>query len=391
MKLDLEKGASSITEATKLLADDPFAFMVHDEVCITEYEPENLTKWEALTQWEGSIFTQKALWIVIILQVLTAFACAGAIYYFTHDPTGIKADSLTAVVKVMTVSIAFLLGMFMSACLSRWWDTVKSIESLFGSIKKLVMTAINLQLPEEFCNNLARTCVLSVLMMETEMTIAKTPGSQEENWKKRFDELEKSGQIAPAERMTLESVSPMERSFFSWSLVSNHLCEIRDQLVTGGIPDTVAYDRLCELVGVGTSSVSALKTIMTFQIPFVYVHMLAFMVHAVNLLNALGAGVAIGLTFAAHKQSGKIDYGAIGNALMFLILQSFIYQAFLTIGAALSFPVTGNAYKIPLSRMTATLERQLKTMSKLSFDSPQSGRGSRSQSASPPLPQRSPG
>jgi len=147
----------------------------------------------------------------------------------------------------------------------------------------------------------------------------------------------------------------------------------------------VAYDRLCELVGVGTSSVSALKTIMTFQIPFVYVHMLAFMVHAVNLLNAVGAGIQIGVSYA---NGGRLDHGVVGNALVFLILQSFIYQAFLSIGAALSFPVSANAYKIPLSRMTGTLQRQLRTMTKLSFDQPRSVAGSKTNSpaSTPPHP-----
>merc|ERR1719247_2521643 len=240
---------------------------------------------------------------------------------------------MTVVLKTMTVSIAFLLGMFLSSCLGRWWDTVKSIESLFGSIKKLLMTAINLELPREFCESLARACVLSVIMMEFEMTLPKMKGKQEDNWKKRFDELEENGQITIHERSVLEQVPPMERSFFSWSIVSSELCDVRDDLTTGGVPDTVAYDRLCELVGVGTSSVSALKTLMTFQIPFIYVHMLGFMVHAVNIMTAIGAGVSIGLILSKSKRTGApVDFGSIVNEIMFLLIQAFIYQSFLTIG-----------------------------------------------------------
>merc|ERR1719231_2065739 len=170
-------------------------------------------------------------------------------------------------------------------------------------------------------------------MMELEMTIQKLPGTQEENWKKRFDDLEANGQITTRERSTLEQVPPMERSFFAWSLVSSELCDIRDDLTTGGVPDTVPYDRLCELVGVGTSSVSALKTLMTFQIPFIYVHMLGFMVHAVNIMTAMGAGVSIGLNLSRSRRTGVIDYASITNEIMFLLIQAFIYQSFLTIGA----------------------------------------------------------
>merc|ERR1719460_737180 len=377
-KLDLEKGKAPVTEKTSLLGDaasqagkaldDPLAFMIKDDVCVTDYDPEQLTNWKALLHFEGSIFRQKQMWAIVFMQLATALGIAGLLYFFARDPGQmINNDSMTVVIKTMTVSIAFLLGMFLSACLGRWWDTVKSIESLFESIKKLLMTAINLELPREFCESLARACVLSVIMMEFEMTLPKMKGKQEDNWKKRFDELEENGQITIHERSVLEQVPPMERSFFSWSIVSSELCDVRDDLTTGGVPDTVAYDRLCELVGVGTSSVSALKTLMTFQIPFIYVHMLGFMVHAVNIMTAIGAGVSIGLNLSKSKTTGHIDAASITNELMFLLIQAFIYQSFLTIGAALSFPVTGEAYKIPLRRMTTTLERQLGTMMKLAF------------------------
>merc|ERR1719478_73058 len=199
------------------------------------------------------------------------------------------------------------------------------------------------------------------------MTIRKKGGVEKENWAKRFDELEKEGQLYAEERVLLERVPPMERSFFSWSLLSQRLTDIRQLLANkDGSEDTVAYDRICELVGVGVSSVSSLKTMMTFQIPFIYVHMLGFMVHSVNLLTAVTTGVTIGLQLANQRQGGvPVDHAAITNEMVFLVVQACIYQAFLSIGAALSFPVSGECYRIPLNQMTTTLERQLKLMTKL--------------------------
>jgi len=379
-KPDLEGGLHSpITEASRLLptetikgfgaTGDAALALVADDKCITDYDPETLTRWGSLLSFQGSIFAQKSMWIISILMMTTAWGIAGVLYFFTEHPEEYKTDSLMQVVKYLTVSIAFLLGMFLSACLSRWWDTVKSIESLFGATKKLLMTAINLQLPEDFCVGISRLCVLSMLMVETEMTIRKQPGEEEDNWRQRFDDLEASGQMTHEERQTLAKVPAMERSFFAWSLVSERLKEIRPLLSQDGVPDTVAYDRLCELVGMGVSSVSSLKTMMTFQIPFIYVHMLGFMVHSVNLMTALGSGISIGLTFAtAHKMKQPVDFGTIINDMLFLMIQASIYQAFLSIGAALSFPVTGDAYRIPLSDMTKTLERQLKLMCKLASE-----------------------
>ena len=55
-----------------------------------------------------------------------------------------------------------------------------------------------------------------------------------------------------------------------------------------------------------------------------------------------------------------MDVNSMVNAVLFLIVQAFIYQAFLTIGAALSFPITGSAYRIPLKAMVDALDNQLK-------------------------------
>lgn len=376
MKPDLEKGAAAVTETTSLLGNiskgqtNDLLALVTDEECITDYDPESLTNWGALVNFKGSIFAQKAMWLIIILQLSTSWAIAGLLYYVARNPENFNLESMGSVVKTLTVSIAFLLGMFLSACLGRWWDTVKSIESLFGSSKKLLMTAINLQLPDEFCHSIAHLTVLSVLMVEIEMTIRKKEGDQKENWRKRFDELEKKGQLSAEERRLLELVPPMERSFFSWSLLSQRLTDIRQLLANkDGSEDTVAYDRICELVGVGVSSVSSLKTMMTFQIPFIYVHMLGFMVHSVNLLTAVTTGVTVGIMLAKSKKTGEhIDHAAIANEMVFLMVQACIYQAFLSIGAALSFPVSGECYRIPLSQMTGTLERQMQLMTKLALE-----------------------
>merc|ERR1719152_391575 len=93
------------------------------------------------------------------------------------------------------------------------------------------------------------------------------------------------------------------------------------------------------------------------------------MVHSVNLLTALGSGVSIGLMLATtRKNKTPVDPGVIANEMMFLLIQAFIYQAFLSIGAALSFPVTGEAYRIPLQQMTATLEGQLKRMTRMAME-----------------------
>merc|ERR1719313_1026876 len=189
----------------------------------------------------------------------------------------------------------------------------------------------------------------------------------EAHWNQHFEDWERNGRILPEDSQVLKRVPPQQRSFFSWSLVSQELISTRPLLCTSdGQADVMAYDRLCDLVQAGVAGVSNVRTAAAFQMPYIYVHLLAFMIHFVNVLTAVGTGVRVGLILAKGKQGhGVIDMNELVNAMIFLVVQAFIYQAFLTIGAALSFPITGSAYRVPLKSMCVALDGQLKLMNYL--------------------------
>merc|ERR550537_320165 len=97
------------------------------------------------------------------------------------------------------------------------------------------------------------------------------------------------------------------------------------------------------------------------------------MVHLVNFLTALGAGISIGLLIARKRlcteKCEPLDGGRIMKELLFLFLQVFLYQAFLSIGAALSFPIVpkghGAMYRLPLAEMIEALRGHLRLINDL--------------------------
>jgi len=347
---------------------------------ITGYDPEQLTNWRALIAFEGTIFAQPAVLMIIASQFACAITVAAGLYFLTEHPENYKTDSMNDIVKTVAVSIAFLLGLFLSSCINRWWDTVTSLEKLFGTIKRLIMTAINLELPAASREVLARRCVLSTYLLQVEQSEhhAKLAGSQTDedvqaHWAKFMKDWLKCGMLTQYEYNMFEQVLPQQRSFFAWSLISKELLLQRHNLVpneaTGQAEamDCMAYDRLCDLVQDGVSNVSAVRTAAAFQMPYIYVHLLAFMIHFVNMLTAVGTGVQMGLILAvAKKENTAVDGNRLVNILIFLVVQAFIYQAFLTIGAALSFPITGAAYRVPLREMCHKLDEQLTLMNDIS-------------------------
>jgi len=384
---DLEKGG---TEKTPLLpaaprdskgsgpptsrSEDPLAQLAGSDPPIIAYDPEQLTNWRAIISMQGTIFLQRAVVLIIVTQLCAAGLVAGVLVLFTTHPEAYKTDSMDAIVKTVAVSIAFLLGMFLSSCISRWWDTVKSLEKLFGTIKRLTMTAINVELPSEARTVLSRRCVLSTRLLQVELTeshstLAGKQSRQEldAHWDQIFRYWKAHDNASDEEIRIMKQVPQQQRSFFAWSLVSKEILDVRPHLVNkDGNVDALAYDRLCDLVQDGVASVSAVKTAAAFQMPYIYVHLLAFMIHFVNFLTAIGTGVQVGLLIAqARKGNYHMDVNSMVNAILFLIVQAFIYQAFLTIGAALSFPITGSAYRIPLKAMVDALDNQLKLMNLL--------------------------
>lgn len=262
------------------------------------------------------------------------------------------------------------------------------------------MSAISLRLPPEARETLIRTCVLSVRMLEAEITFNKhesrqktraalaVPGTEaaaeaaqveaallgeEESinldtyWEDKFAGMVAAGQALQEEVDMLKRVPHNQRSFFCWTLVSKEITRNRNKLVTKhGKVDIIAYDRLCSVAQAGMTSVSAIKTLAAYQLPFIYVHMLAFMVHFVNMFTAVGTGVTLGLMLSmSYSTKMPLDMARVSSLMVFVVVQAFLYQSFLSIGAALSFPVTGSTYNIPLADILTTLESQLRLMNKL--------------------------
>lgn len=402
MKLNLDAQA---TETTRLLGavTQGAALLPAKQKTVTTYDAEDLTTWTAMFIKSGTVFMQRSVVRISFLQLATCWTTAYALYYTTQHPENYRTDAVQEIIKTITISIAFLIGLFLNQCIGRWWDTVRAIQAIGGCAKKLQTSCINLELPMARCETIARRTVLGVRMLAYEIEynrrLAKKaweqnssisraessvknltdsigfggekPGDDEEGadtfWEDAMSNCLREGQATEDEITVLNEAPWDQRSFFCWTLVSEELTAVRDEMMTlDGEADVVGYDRLCEQCQIGVEAISALKTLSAYQLPFIYVHMLAFMVHFVNILTALGSGVSIGLLLAQSRKTGRpLDRGAVTSDMVFLLVQAFLYQAFLSIGAGLNFPITGSTYNIPLEEIADGLEQQLKLMNKL--------------------------
>lgn len=376
MDADLEEGGITLaTEKAPLLssrtATQMAAHVTKMETCITKYDPIDLTSLKTLLIVRGSIFGQTAMWYVMFFVLaVTGILAVGIVELIERNPNinaqSFSTETISSVIRTVTVAMAFLLGLFVNNAMVRWWDIIKRFEALFGAVKRLTLSLINTDADRETRRTVARVGVLSIEMLRFEKVVEKMPGTAKDNWEDKFESLLAAGNITQEEKDLLDKVPFMQRSFYCWALIGK---------TVKPLSETKQYRSIYQSVQDGSGALASLKTASNFMFPFLYVHMLAWLVHAVNILTAIGSGITVGIVIARGRQSKAagheepIDASAIFKEFLFLFIQVFLYQAFLAIGCALSYPIvprgSGAMYRLPLSEMIKAQRAQLELTNKL--------------------------
>lgn len=386
MEADLEEGTALLSPTPSELATKSprewaaaAATLVAEDSCVSKYDPVDLTSLGTLGVFKGSIFAQRAMWYVMALMLSITGGLAVLVVELIWRNPQVNAQSfstqtISSVISTVTVAMAFLLGLFVNNAMIRWWDTIKRFEALFGAIKRLNLLLINLNAPIEMRHEVCRRGVLSIEMLRFEKLVTKMEGAEHAHWQEMFADLRSQGHMTEVDQTVLEKVASMQRSFFVWSLLAKTVKPLQKTADR-------QYRDVYKCVQDGMSAVSALKTTSNFMFPFLYVHMLAWLVHMVNFLTAISSGVTIGIVIARYQQAAALaaaagakdapalDGSIIFKEFLFLFIQVFLYQAFLAIGCALSYPVVprghGAMYRLPLQEMISAQRKQLETMNTL--------------------------
>lgn len=373
------------------MAIDPFARSLRErkksgvfERTVITYDPSNLTSLGAMFQISGTIFGVSQIWTNLLLLFMTMCCVALVVFRVVRDPHRISTRTITVIVHTLSTLIGFGLGMFLKKSLNRWWVTVTSIQELFDVIMKINLMGSSFMMTDEQQLTLARLGALSVNMLEIELS-----RPTEAEWSNRMDKLEKKGMMKGNEKALLLQVQASERCYFVWSLVIECVKPLRKTM------DHFSYDRYVELIQDGMKCVTTLQTSMNFQFPYVYMHMLTFMVNVANSLSAVGCGITLGVLFAREREihNGFVfpDVNRVQNEVLLLMVQSLFYQSFLSIGGSLSYPLaaegqgTGKrAYSIPLQQMCAMLEQNLALINNVGDETAETPASSPTQPASIP-------
>lgn len=348
-----------------------------EDTCIIKYDPNDLTSLSTLFNVTGSAFTQRAVWkvvsLVVLITVLTAAGIVKLIDHYDHiNPESFSTETISSVIRSISLAMTFLLGLFVNNAVNRWWGIVKDLEQLFGAAEKLVLMLIHFKADKKMREDTLRRVLLGIEMLRYNKVIEYFSGDADLNWSKKFDAMVQGGDMTKEDRTALEYVEAEERSTAAWALVSKSIQSIDDTQPRASV-------HVYKVVQEGIGATHALETAARVQFPFLYTHLLAYMVHLVNILTSLCAGVTIGIVVARSRAAQaaaakgvpaqQMDGSAIFKEILFLFIQVFLYQAFLGIGAALSYPVVprghGAMYRLPFEEMIGSLKAKLERLNRL--------------------------
>jgi len=127
---DLEEG---VDETTSLLAPEiltsRLSALGQEDTCVIQYDPVMLTSLSTLTVMRGSIFFQGAMWKVVLVAIAITAGCAFAIVkaidkYDHINPNSFSTETISSVIRSVTVAMAFLLGLYVNNSMGRWWGII---------------------------------------------------------------------------------------------------------------------------------------------------------------------------------------------------------------------------------------------------------------------------
>jgi len=362
------------------------------------YDIERLSSWHAFFATVGTAWHDPTLWwIMVLLLIVSAITCL--LIVFWADPSTRHEESLNRISTFLNIYTGTMLSFSIASSVNRWYRCATGFLEIFDAIRSLQIHLCTLGATKERVVLVVRYGVLSVfflaVQLETEAVnmITHCDGPERntriwELWESlkadlREEEEEDERTAGPRllamddkERLILASVRDPASMLWMWvgSLIGRMA---QDQDIPGMASPT--YGRIMSLVQDANTGIRSVRAAIGILPPYVYVHMLATLVHINNILNAIVFGCCLGVTVAHRRGTWADDLRLIWNrklwnananqvildfqhVLVCFLLNmfgSFLYQTLLQVTLYLSTPVSREETRLPAKKLRARLEQDL--------------------------------
>lgn len=331
------------------------------------YRTQGLISWMSLLSFDATVWRSTSLHTMIYRFVAWTLFVALLEFLLVADPSSVDPLKFSQITTVMTVFVSLLLGFFITNSVARWTSCVESFLGLFEAIRALQMQLHALGVSIGKIDRPVRYGMLSAWLLDRTLREDRKEGLPQEIWDRM---LELKDPLLHVTETELEDLKKMaDPAIQIWVWVASFLGSLAQE---GEIPPMASpiYGRLLQIVKSAQDSMKQIRAVREVQVPYVYTHTLAAVVHVSNILCATSMGLTLGSCLGSllvHIDPRLTLYGvepkpnhSADTDVQVLIIQALkcfcapvLYQAFLEIGFCVSTPFGAGAEsaKLPIDQL----------------------------------------
>lgn len=357
------------------------------------YDHEKLLSWRVMCSISGSAFTQPSVLFMGFSVLLIAGTTTTLVLAFVPDAEKFNTKRFGLFLTFLKVFITLMLGTYVGQAFKRWQSMIDLFENYLTNIKQMVFLFHSIKVSPELLDIIQRRVIAGTWLLNTEMQ-----GIQQVNRDKAthsvaemLDWLNDCQLLEDDEHKQLEEIlvwadrakchGLLATTNAVWSWIGEVISEAH--LASGAAIAAPMHVRVLQLCQDCLEKIEDLKMSIVTQEPYVYAHLLAFLVFANNFLLALACGLTLGSTAAevharheqvmepgAHREDGfrgRVGefYEAIQTTalqLVILIVEPMMYMAFLNIAHILCYPFGTKPYHLPTENFIRRLHIEINVL-----------------------------
>ncbi|CAK0840407.1 unnamed protein product, partial [Prorocentrum cordatum] len=287
--------------------------------------------------WKGTVFMMDAICfknvvqqIVVILMAILVGALSGV---------GEDESSWQDLAAQINQLVPFILGMYVSLSLARWWALrERALGGIFQALSDVCMLMADACVLAEYRplhDQLAKFGLASV-----ELVIKAARGIE------KIDDLEIKKFLTAEEVELLTTLTPKQRAIAVWSWIAR-TCRMGFE----GLPPP-NFNIVQQRCIMATQSIQLIDMYLCTQLPFAYVHLLTWLVHVQNVVVALNAGLAISQYWDKDVQKCLME-------IIMALVVCLIYQGLLSISYVIEDPFGDDLMDFPVMAYTSNIASTL--------------------------------
>lgn len=289
---------------------------------------------------KGTIFTvDNGVTVEILKQFLICGAICIGVHFQVDDPAslGTTTDGLVSMSKYMNSFVPFVLGLYLSLALSRWWALrVQALGTMFDAIANVSML-VSCVLPSKE-HQIVRYMVVKWGMASIQLLLKAARGSDD------ISNMKENGLLTREEVDSIESCSPYGRAMVMWGWIMR-ICQDSFHRASGPPPHAPKVALAFNICLSARNGIQTIHTYLQTQLPFAYVHLISLLVSVNNLIVTAKCALVIIVSISKDPMDGTM----IGNQLLMMILIPTIYQGLLSISYMIHDPFGEDMLDFPVA------------------------------------------